>query len=63
MSSTKNESTDKPSDKKKQILLRISESLWKELASWADSEFRSINGQVEYLLTQCVQDRKKNSKR
>ena len=45
-------------DKKKQILLRVSESLWKDLVAWADDDFRSINGQIEYLLTQCVKKRK-----
>ena len=46
-------------EKKKQIPLRVSDTLWKELASWADDEFRSINGQIEYLLTECVKRRKK----
>ncbi|MCL2399246.1 MAG: hypothetical protein FWC91_05825 [Defluviitaleaceae bacterium] len=45
-------------DKKKQILLRISDSLWKDLAAWAEDDFRSINGQIEFLLTQCVRERK-----
>ena len=44
---------------KKQILLRISTTLWKELAAWAEDDFRSINGQIEYLLTECVRKRKK----
>ncbi len=44
---------------KKQILLRVSSSLWKELASWAEDDFRSINGQIEFLLTECVRKRKK----
>lgn len=44
---------------KKQLLLRLSPSLWKELASWAEEDFRSINGQIEYLLTECVKQRKK----
>jgi hypothetical protein len=46
-------------DEKKQILLRVSSSLWKELASWAEDDFRSINGQIEFLLTECVRERKK----
>lgn len=45
---------------KKQILLRIAPSLWKELAAWAEDDFRSINGQIEYLLTECVRKRKKD---
>ncbi len=43
---------------KKQILLRLSPSLWNELASWAEEDFRSINGQIEYLLAECVRKRK-----
>jgi len=50
-------------DEKKQILLRVSSSLWKELASWAEDDFRSINGQIEFLLTECVKERKKTQKK
>uniref|UniRef100_A0A7C3E778 Arc family DNA-binding protein n=1 Tax=Gracilinema caldarium TaxID=215591 RepID=A0A7C3E778_9SPIR len=46
-------------DKKKQIILRISPKLWNELAAWAEDDFRSINGQIEYLLTEAVQQRRK----
>ncbi len=44
---------------KKQILLRLSSSLWQELVSWSEDDFRSLNGQIEYLLTECVKRRKK----
>ena len=44
---------------KKQVPLRLSASLWHELAQWAEDDFRSINGQIEYLLTECVKYRKK----
>ena len=47
---------------KKQILLRVSPTLWKELAAWAEDDFRSINGQIEYLLTECVKKRKGGKK-
>ena len=33
---------------RKQIILRITPSLWEEIAQWADEDFRSINGQIEY---------------
>ena len=46
-------------DNKKQIPLRISDNLYAELSRWADDEFRSVNGQIEYLLTECVKKRKK----
>ena len=45
---------------KKQILLRLSPKLWSELAAWAEDDFRSINGQIEYLLAECVRKRKQD---
>jgi hypothetical protein len=50
-------------NEKKQVLLRLSSSLWQELAEWAEDDFRSINGQIEYLLHECVKQRKKSSAR
>ena len=47
---------------KKQVLLRLSPSLWNELAAWAEDDFRSINGQIEYLLADCAKKRKNNGK-
>jgi hypothetical protein len=44
---------------KKQLPLRLSASLCAELAAWAEAEFRSLNGQIEYLLSECVKGRKK----
>lgn len=44
---------------KKQIPLRLSASLYNELMRWAEDDFRSVNGQIEYLLTECVKYRKK----
>lgn len=44
---------------KKQILLRLAPTLWEELAAWAEEDYRSINGQIEYLLAECVRKRKK----
>ncbi|MDP2791272.1 MAG: Arc family DNA-binding protein [Rectinemataceae bacterium] len=53
---------DAKSDKdKKQILLRLSPQLWRDLAAWAEDDFRSINGQIEYLLSEAVRKRKKAS--
>jgi len=45
---------------KKQLLLRLSPSLWKDLAAWSEDDFRSINGQIEYLLSESVKQRKKD---
>ena len=35
---------------KKQIPLRLSKKLYDQIASWAEDDFRSVNGQIEYLL-------------
>ena len=42
--------------------LRLSPALYNAIAAWAEDDFRSINGQIEYLLTECVRQRKKNGK-
>ena len=43
---------------KKRIVLRLSSSLWDDIAAWAEEDFRSINGQIEYLLTEAVRKHK-----
>jgi hypothetical protein len=48
-------------DPKKQLPLRISKKIYEELAAWAEVDFWSLNGQIEYLLTECVRKRKKKS--
>ncbi|MGN0496629.1 MAG: PTS ascorbate transporter subunit IIC [Lachnospiraceae bacterium] len=47
---------------KKQVPLRLSENLYAAIAAWAEDDFRSVNGQIEYLLTECVKQRKKDGK-
>ena len=47
---------------KKQVPLRLSAKLYNAIAAWAEDDFRSVNGQIEYLLTECVKQRKKNGK-
>lgn len=44
---------------KKQIVLRLAPSLWEEVARWAEEDFRSINGQIEYILAEAVRNKKK----
>jgi hypothetical protein len=46
--------------KRKQIILRIPETLHREIVKWSEEDFRSVNGQIEYLLTRSVRERKKN---
>jgi len=45
---------------RKPFLLRIPPDLWKELEKWAVDELRSVNGQIEYLLRQAVEKRKRS---
>ena len=42
---------------KKQIPLRLSPKLYNAIAKWAEDDFRSVNGQIEFLLTECVKKR------
>jgi hypothetical protein len=53
---------------KKKFVLRIDEQSMKALEKWAADEFRSLNGQIEYLLTEALkkanrQPKKKEDKR
>jgi hypothetical protein len=45
---------------KKSILLRLNPVIWEEINKWAEDEFRSVNGQIEYLLNEAVLKRKKS---
>ncbi|MDO9170325.1 MAG: hypothetical protein Q7W29_00660 [bacterium] len=42
---------------RKSFPLRLSPELYEELRRWADQEFRSVNGQIEYLLREAVRKR------
>jgi hypothetical protein len=46
-------------EKKKQIALRLSSKIYDEISSWAKDDFRSLNAQIEYLLSECLRQRKK----
>jgi hypothetical protein len=43
---------------RKKFLLRISPSLWEELNRWAAQEYRSVNGQIEFVLQRAVDQRR-----
>lgn len=47
---------------KKQVPLRLSPKLYNAIAQWAEDDFRSVNGQIEYLLSECVRQHRKNGK-
>ena len=50
---------------KKSFVLRIDEETFKALEKWAADEFRSVNGQLEFLLDKALKDagRKKEKKK
>ena len=48
-----------PNEERKPFLLRINPKLFEELEAWAQEEFRSVNGQIEYLLKRAVEQRKR----
>jgi hypothetical protein len=39
---------------KKKFVLRMDEQTMKALEKWAADEFRSLNGQIEYILTEAL---------
>jgi hypothetical protein len=45
---------------RKAFPLRISPELYRELQKWAEADFRSVNGQIEFLLRRAVNVRKKS---
>ncbi len=45
---------------RKAFPLRLSPELYEELRRWADAEFRSVNGQIEFLLQRAVKERKRS---
>ncbi|RFZ90919.1 Arc family DNA binding domain-containing protein [Mucilaginibacter conchicola] len=48
---------------KKAFVLRINPDMLKEVELWAADEFRSTNGQIEFLLQEALKARKKNAKK
>ena len=45
--------------KRKSFPLRLDPRLYEVLRKWADDEFRSVNGQIEYLLRRATVDAKR----
>jgi len=44
---------------KKKILIRIDSDLHENLRKWAEDEFRSVNGQIEFLLNRALKEKKR----
>ena len=49
--------------KKKAFALRIDEEMIKSIEKWASDEFRSTNGQIEWMLMQSLKDAKREPKK
>ena len=50
---------------KKSFVLRMDDEMYKALEKWAADEFRSVNGQIEFILDKALKDagRKKDKKK
>lgn len=48
--------------KKKAFALRINEDMLKAIEKWASDDFRSTNGQIEWMLMQYLKDQKRAPK-
>jgi len=44
---------------KKSFLLRLSQETWEELERWAADDFRSVNGQIEFILHEAIRRERK----
>jgi hypothetical protein len=47
---------------KKAFVLRMNPDVLKEIEQWAGDEFRSTNGQIEFLLHEALKSKRKRSK-
>lgn len=45
--------------KKKSFVLRINPETFKLIEKWADDEFRSVNGQLEWMINKTLKDEKR----
>jgi hypothetical protein len=43
-------------DAKKTFVLRIDNDTYKALEKWAGDEFRSVNGQIEWMIDKMLKD-------
>ncbi len=49
--------------KKKAFALRLNEDMLTAIEKWASDEFRSTNGQIEYLLMKSLKEAKRAPKK
>ena len=49
--------------KRKSFVLRVDPEMFKELEKWANDEFRSVNGQVEWIINKALKEAKRLPKK
>lgn len=49
--------------KKKAFALRLNEEMLKAIEKWAADEFRSTNGQIEWMLMKTLKEHKREPKK
>jgi len=49
--------------KKKSFVLRIDPETYKQIEKWADDEFRSVNGQIEWMIQKSLKDARRLNKK
>lgn len=42
--------------KKKSFVLRIDPETFRQIEKWAEDEFRSVNGQLEWMIHKCLKE-------
>lgn len=46
--------------KKKSFVLRIDPAVYEAVEKWAAQEFRSVNGQIEWIIDKALRDARRN---
>lgn len=49
--------------KKKPFALRVNEDMMAALEKWASDEFRSVNGQLEWIISKALKDAGRSPKK
>ncbi|GAA0719919.1 Arc family DNA-binding protein [Aquimarina litoralis] len=49
--------------KRKSFVLRIDPEMFKQIEKWADDEFRSVNGQIEWMINKSLKEAKRLPKK
>lgn len=49
--------------KKKAFALRLNEDMLKAIEKWASDDFRSTNGQIEWMLSKALKEAKRQPKK